>query len=74
MMPRTAQQSVVSWNQRYPVGTVVQVTKDMGDTIVTKTRSPAQMLSQHTAVVFLEDISGCYLLDRCRPVGGQHDA
>ena len=30
----------------------------------TKTRSVAQILSGHSAVIWLENVSGCYLLDR----------
>jgi hypothetical protein len=54
------------WNARYPVGTRVVVTRDNGSEIVTRTRSGAQLLSGHTAVIFLEGISGCYLLGRVR--------
>ncbi|MDP1611680.1 MAG: hypothetical protein Q8M11_11530, partial [Sulfuritalea sp.] len=33
----------------------------------TKTRSDAQVLSGHSAVIWLENVSGCYLLDRVTP-------
>ena len=34
----------------------------------TRTRSAAQVLSGHSAVIWLEGVSGCYLLDRVKPV------
>lgn len=33
----------------------------------TKTRTDAQVLSGHSAVIWVEGIAGCYLLDRVRP-------
>lgn len=53
-----------AWNEKYSVGTPVRVRKDRGDHVVTVTTSEAEVLSGHTAVVWLRDISGCYLLDR----------
>lgn len=53
-----------AFNKRNPVGTSVTVVKDLGDQIETTVKYPAQILSGHTPVVWLEDISGCYLLDR----------
>lgn len=52
------------FNEKHPVGSVVTVVKDLGERIETKVRHPAQILSGHTAVVWLQDVSGCYLLDR----------
>lgn len=59
-----------AFNARYPVGTSCSVRKDGGEAIITKTRSEAQVLSGHSAVIWLEDISGCYLLDRVSPIAG----
>lgn len=56
-----------AWNSAHQVGVAVKLTKDNGDVIDTKTRSVAQVLSGHTAVIWLEGISGCYCLDRVRP-------
>jgi hypothetical protein len=39
---------------------------DSGEIRETRTRSEAQVLGGHSAVVWLEGISGCYLLDRVR--------
>ena len=52
------------WNNRVPVGTSVTYKKDDGSSIETKTRSAAEILGGHTAVVWLEGISGCVRLDR----------
>lgn len=50
--------------QELPVGTEVQVLKDNGDVVATKTRSLPWKLGGHTWVVMLEGISGCYDLAR----------
>lgn len=55
-----------SWNRANPVGTTVDVARDNGTVERTRTRSEAYILSGHSAVVMLEGISGCYLLDRCK--------
>jgi len=58
------QSKIDVFNSRHPVGSPVTVIKDLGEKIETKVRYPAEILSGHTAVVWLEGISGCYLLDR----------
>jgi hypothetical protein len=63
--PETA---VQKWNERHPIGTSVTVKLDSGETRATTTRSEAHVLSGHTAVIWLEGITGCYLLDRVSPV------
>lgn len=57
---------VREWNEKYPVGTLVIVTKDDLTEIRTVTTHEATMLGGHTAVAWLRDIVGCYLLDRVR--------
>lgn len=57
-----------AFNDQCPIGGAVVVRKDDGQYVATKTRSQAQVLSGHTAVVWLDGISGCYLLDRVTPV------
>jgi len=54
------------------VGTPVILTKDSGEEVVAITRSEAQVLSGHSAVIWLVGVTGCYLLDRVRfnPKGG----
>lgn len=56
------------FNSRYPVGQRVTVRMDAGDGVSTVTRSRAEVLSGHSAVIWLENISGCYLLDRVTPM------
>ncbi len=63
--------AVQKWNEQHSVGTLVFVLRDSGATETTRTRSKAEVLSGHTAVIWLEGISGCYLLDRVRPVPAQ---
>ncbi|HET7255589.1 MAG TPA: hypothetical protein VFJ46_17670 [Xanthobacteraceae bacterium] len=54
---------------RYPVGQRVSVRKDGGDCFITTTRSKAEVLSGHSAVIWLSGVAGCYLLDRVTPIG-----
>jgi hypothetical protein len=63
--PKKQQAKVDAWNAANPIGIEVLVRLDDGSTLKTKTRAPASLLGGHTAVAWLEDISGCYLLDRC---------
>lgn len=58
------------FNKLYPIGQVVAVRKDGGAGITTTTRSEAQVFSGHSAVIWLDGISGCYLLDRVTPLMG----
>lgn len=53
-----------AFNARYPVGQPVTVRMDRGELVDTVTRSSAEVLSGHSAVIWLDGISGCYLLDR----------
>lgn len=59
------------WNEKYPVGTEVEFHPVIGeaDFRLRKTRTEAQILGDHTAVVFLEGESGCVALDACVPRG-----
>jgi hypothetical protein len=58
------QQQCDAWNEKNPVGTRVILKKDAGVEVHTKTRSIASVLSGHSAVIWLEGVSGCYALDR----------
>lgn len=62
------QEQCDAWNRNNDVGTNVNVKMDSGEIRKTKTRSAAQVLSGHSAVIWLEGITGCYLLDRVRAV------
>jgi hypothetical protein len=47
----------------HPVGTPVDVRRDGGEIVRTKTRSEAAVIGE-TAVIWLDGISGCYALER----------
>ncbi|ASY69355.1 hypothetical protein [Sinorhizobium fredii] len=66
--PKALQAAVDGFNRRYPIGTDVLLKKDDGSMIETKTRSRAEVLSGHSAVIWLEGISGYYLLSRVTPI------
>lgn len=57
----------VAWNNANPIGSDVVLKKDSGDEIRTKTRGEAYMCNAGYPVIFLEGVSGYYLLDRVRP-------
>jgi hypothetical protein len=69
-MPRKSKMrmmaDVVDWNNANPRGSEVVLKKDTGDEVRTKTRSEAYMCDAGYPVIFLEGISGYYLLDRVR--------
>ena len=52
------------FNAAHQVGTAVSVELDGGEVRETITVSEAQVLSGHTAVIWLDGISGCYDLER----------
>jgi hypothetical protein len=58
---------VADWNAAYPIGTLVEYHPVIGAPAhrTRKTRTAAQILSGHTAVVWLEEESGCVALDAC---------
>lgn len=62
------ERQVDEWNAQHEIGTTVIVRRDSGQEVRTETRSQAWVLSGHTAVIMLNGISGCYSLDRVRPV------
>ncbi|WP_426070225.1 hypothetical protein [Janthinobacterium sp. DSP2-3-3] len=52
------------FNAAHQVGAAVSVELDGGEIRETITVSEAQVLSGHTAVIWLDGIRGCYDLDR----------
>lgn len=64
---RAHETAVLIWNRFYPVGTPVLVKRDDGSVTPSETISGAELLGGHTAVVWLRDIRGAYLLDRVSP-------
>lgn len=59
---------IVAWNTNHDIGTNVIVKRDNGSEMETRTRSRAAVLSGHSAVIWLDGISGCYLLERVRAI------
>lgn len=66
---KSAKQQVDRWNRHHQVGTPVLVQRDNGEILATKTRSEAAVMASGVAVVWVEGIAGCYLLDRVRAIG-----
>lgn len=58
------EKQVNEFNKAVPVGAKVKVKMDDGSIKETITHHPATVLSGHSAVAWLKDISGCYLLER----------
>lgn len=54
------------FNAAHQVGAAVSVELDGGEIRETITVSEAQVLSGHTAVIWLDGISGCYDLERVK--------
>ena len=52
------------FNAAHQIGAAVSVELDSGEVRETVTTSEAQVLSGHSAVIWLDGISGCYDLDR----------
>lgn len=55
------------FNTSFPVGTVVKLLRDSGVVEDTKTRSAAFVANSGDPVIFLESVSGYYLLERVLP-------
>lgn len=59
-----------AFNAKVAVGGKVSVKLDGKDNLfATRTRSEAQVIGGHSAVIWLENVSGSYLLDRVLQVG-----
>jgi len=68
--PKQLRQAVADWNLQHGIGRKVKVTKDDGDTVVSRTSSMAWIMGDHSAVIMIEGIVGAYRLDRCQPITG----
>lgn len=53
------QETIDNWNNAVSPGTEVTYRNDKGEFIRTKTRTRAEILSGHSAVVWLDDVRGC---------------
>ena len=61
------QEQCDKFNEKYSRGTKGWIHLDSGERKPTHTISEAQVLSGHSAVIWVKGISGCYLLDRFEP-------
>ena len=69
------QAEVEAFNARVPLGAEVDYFEYEGAPLVRhKTRTEAQILSGHTAVVWLAGKSGCVCTSHCIPVKAEADA
>lgn len=68
-MQKEAAKAVDKWNAKVSVGDAVEY-RDYPEAEPQKftTRTPAEILSGHTAVVWLNGKTGCVSVDACRPV------
>jgi hypothetical protein len=62
--------AVARFNLDHPVGTPVRYWPGFreGDGKVSSTRTPAELLSGHTPVVWVEDVASCIALTHIQPV------
>lgn len=68
--PAALQRQCDRFNADYKVSQWVTVRMDNGEGFLTRTRSKAEVLSGHSAVIWVEGLAGCYLLDRIVPMAG----
>ena len=63
--PKKLQEQCDEYNAKHPIGSTVRYHTVIGEQAATtyQTRTAAQVLSGHTAVVWLENFSGCVSLD-----------
>ena len=61
------QLNVDTWNHQVRIGDLVIYTDDRGKEHETRTRSRAEVLGGHTAVVWIDGRPGCVALDRVTP-------
>lgn len=61
---------ILAWNAKHKIGADVVYRRDRPHPpLETTTRSEAQMLGGHTAVIWLEGVAGCVALDRVKARG-----
>lgn len=70
-----AAKQAAAWNAKNPIGTMVSYESviGMGETHRARTRTEAQVLSGHTAVVWLGGKSDCVCLDHCTVVPDEQE-
>jgi hypothetical protein len=67
MKTKNLEREVAAFNRRFAVGDAVDYYEviNLGQPQRLRTRTPAQILSGHTAVVWLEGKSGCVCCSHC---------
>ena len=67
---RREEKRAAEWNAQYPIGTEVRFWPGLreGDGQLSRTRTPAQVLYVHTAVVWVEGRGDCIALTHVVPV------
>lgn len=61
------QRECTRFNERCPIGTEVTVRLDSGAGVHTTTKTYAQVLGDHSVVVWVEGGRGCYPVERVTP-------
>ena len=57
---------VIMFNNKMKIGDKIKVEQDDGQVVEWTVKSPASILGGHTAVIWVEEKAGCYLLERVR--------
>ena len=67
---KNPQREVADWNNRVQIGDLVEYRSYLPDGPVSqhRTRTRAEVLSGHTAVVWLEGKAGCVAVSHCRKI------
>lgn len=70
--PAQLQKACDAWNAKHPVGTLVsyEEIKGEGETHRGASATEAQVMSGHSAVIWLEGKRGCVCLEHCAAVEG----
>jgi hypothetical protein len=66
-MEKKAKSAVNQWNNRYPIGQLVDIKKDDGSIVRTQTYAPASVVGS-TAVCWFNGIRGAFMLERATPI------
>ena len=64
----TPHKAVAEWNRHNDVGELITYRRDDGSIVRTRTSTPAAVLGNHTAVIWLQGIAGCVALERVKSV------
>lgn len=69
-MPSNEQKKAEEFNKKYPIGTPVRYWPGArhGKGCESKTRTDAQLLGNHTAVVWVENFPACLALSHIAPI------